>query len=338
MDQVYVGASYFHIYVSILKQLNRQDKTSKSLLVLNNFTPGIESIIPFLKETEYFDHVIQVPFVSIKRRINTEKSTLSKILQRNRFELEYVDRNSIMPEYEMFIRNAEINVFQKRGLSQFYFILKYGRTNFIRMIEDGENNYFPKIGKFKAFRRRYLLNTAIGDGFDPEIKEIHVQHPHRLNERVRHKGRTLELKAMQGNLTTEQKSKIVNLFMHGKDINVHREDNLLLITQPWSEGKFTDEAGKVEVYNRLLKKYNNNHLVFLKAHPRDLTDYHGKLDFPFTEIPRAFPLEMLDLMENIHFKTGLTVSSSALHNLHCVKEKIFVGNDYLKEVNQTLSR
>lgn len=334
MDQVYVGGSYFHIYVSILKQLTRADKTSKSLFVLNDLTPGIEVIVPLLKETGYFDEVIQVPFASLKYKIKKEQNLLSKFFHRNALPIEYVEGHSEILKHDTFIRNAEINLFHKGGLSQSYFILKYGRTNFIRMIEDGENNYHPRTGVLRAFRKGILLNTIIGDGFDPEIKEIHVQHVNRLNKRVRQKGKTLALEEMRRTLNSAQRSKIVNLFMQGKNIDVDSENNLLLITQPWSEDKFINETDKVEVYNRMLEKYTGSHSIFLKAHPRDRTDYRIRLKFPFTEIPRAFPLEMLDLMENISFKTGLTVSSSALHNLRCVKEKIFAGNGYLKEIDQ----
>lgn len=333
MDQVYVGGSYFHIYVSILRQLCRPDKTSKSILILNNFTPGLEVIIPHLKKAGYFDHIIQVPFISLKQKINAvrRKNLFTRIAYTNQVALDFVDTHSGIAEFDSFIRNAEINLFHKASLASSYFVMKYGQTNLIRMIEDGGNNYRAPISRWKAFMKKYVRNIPMGEGLDAEIKEIHVQHVDRLHPRIRHKGKTLELNAMRDSLSAQQRSEIVHTFMHGKDVNILSGNNLLLITQPWSEEHVMSETGKVEVYNRMLKKYTGSHSIFLKAHPRDLTNYHGKLEQAFTEIPRAFPLEMLDFMENIRFKTGLTVSSSALHNMHCVAEKIFFGNDYLKQ-------
>lgn len=336
MNQVYVGGSYFHIYVSILKSINREDKSTKSLFVLNDHTPGIESLIPALKKSGYFDEVIQIPFVALKQRMKREQSRFARLLSRNKYVFEYVEQNSSILQYECFIRNSEINMFYKLGLCPFYFILKFGKTTFIRLVEDGENNYRPRTGRFKAFRRRFLAQTAIGEGFDPEVKEIEVQQPHRLNNRVRHKGKTLELKRMQNNLSKEDKNNILNIFLNEQPINVHAGKNLLLITQPWSEDKHMSEAGKVELYNRILELHGAGHSIFLKAHPRDLTDYKGKLKFEFTEIPRAFPLEMLDFLDDIHFQTGLTVTSSALHNVRCVEEKVFTGNDYLEAYKNEL--
>lgn len=334
MNQVFVGGSYFHIYVSILKIINREDKSGKSLLILNDHVPGIELLIPSLKKSGYFDHVIQVPFVALKQQMKREKSKLSRMFNRNKFLIEYIDNNSSITEYDSFIRSAEVNLFYKLGLCPFYIILKYGRVTTIRMVEDGENNYFPKTGRFKAFRRRYFWKTPIGEGFDPEVKEIEVQQPHRLNERVRHKGKLLELKKMQSTLNAEEKNKILSIFLNEQPIAVNSGNNLLLITQPWSEDKYLTEAAKVDVYNRMLEMYGADHSIFLKAHPRDLTDYKGKLNYPFTEIPRAFPLEMLDLLDNIQFKAGVTVSSSALHNIRCVENKIFTGNEFLNEFKE----
>lgn len=337
MNQVYVGGSYFHIYIAILKSLDRKDKSTKSLLILNDHTPGVDKIIPLLEKSGYFDHIIHVPFVTLKRRIKEEQGTLSRIVSRNRFAIEYVDQNSPILQYDSFIRNAEINLFYNLGLSSFYFLIKY-KHNFIRMLEDGEHNYHPKVGKFKAWRRRFLLRTAIGEGFDPEVKEIEVQHVHRLSPRVRHKGKTLELSRMRESLSPEEQQKILSLFLNGQTVPVTDGKNLLLITQPLSEDKLMTEGEKIKMYDRILDQYGEGHNIFIKGHPRELTMYSGKLNHAFTEIPRPFPLEMMDFMNGVSFDRGITIFSSSLYNLQCTRERIFLGREFIKEFKQQITQ
>lgn len=199
------------------------------------------------------------------------------------------------------------------------------------MIEDGEGNYISRIGKFQAFKRKYILNTVIGEGHDAPIKEIEVQYPEKLNPRIRKKGTLLELKKMQRELTAEHRKKILNIFMSGFEVNLSGKKNLLLITQPLSEDNYMPEAQKIDMYDRVVQHYAKDYTIFIKGHPRELTDYHGKIKADFTAIPQGFPLEMFDLLEGIHFDVGVTVSSSSLHNIQCVDKKISLGRKYFKE-------
>jgi len=331
MNQVYVGGTYFHVYISILKSIFRADPSSKSLLILNDHTPGLSEIVPALRASGYFDFVIEVPFVKLKRRIKDEISFVKKVFRRNKLSVEYVENNSPINSYDAFIRNAEINLFYNLGLSSSYFITKY-RDSFFRMLEDGEHNYLPRVGRFQAFKRRHILKTVMGEGLDPEIKEIEVQHVHRLHERVRFKGKTLELQKMQEALRVADQKKIMSIFMNEQSIEVTGNNNALLITQPLSEDGLLSEAKKISLYNDLLQQHAAGLTVYIKCHPREKTDYHGKILPTFTEIPRRFPLEMLDLMKSIRFKKGITVFSGGLNNLQCITEKVFLGKDYLKKL------
>lgn len=200
------------------------------------------------------------------------------------------------------------------------------------MLEDGEHNYLPRVGRFQAFKRRHILKTVMGEGLDPEIKEIEVQYVHRLHERVRFKGKTLELQKMQESLSSADQEKILSIFMNGQTIEVLGDNNALLITQPLSEDGLLGEDEKITMYNNLLQQHAKGLSVYIKCHPREKTDYHGKILPTFTEIPRRFPLEMLDLLKSIRFKKGITVFSGGLNNLQCIEEKIFLGKEYLKKV------
>ena len=329
MNQVYVCGTYFHIYLSILKIIYSTDKQAKNLIVINDRTPGIERTFTSLKESGYFDFVVPVPFVSISKKINKSK-LLSRVINRNKNVIHFVEANSEIQKYDEFIKNAEINLFSNLGLSPAYFLLRY-MNNFFRMIEDGEGNYISRIGRFQAFKRKYILNTVIGEGLDDQVREIEVQFPEKINSRISKKGKKLELKKMEQELNVNDLEKIVSIFMGGVEIDVEGKKKLLLITQPLSEDGHMNELQKIKLYNTILRPYANDYTVFVKGHPRELTDYRGKLNYDFTMIPQGFPLEMFDLLKGIHFEVGLTVSSSSLANIKCVDKKIVVGRTYFNQ-------
>ncbi len=330
MNQVFVCGTYFAIYVCMLKHLYRKDRNSKSLLILNDHTQDIEKIIPALKENGFFDEYLFVPFRKIENEVKSNYTWVDRILFRNKVMVKAVEQGSAINQYTDFIQESELNFFYLWGYPSAYFVIRY-RDNFARIIEDGTRNYLLKTSKFKFLKRKYILNTYIGDGFDNAIKEVEVQYPDRLDLRIRHKGTLLELKKMQNNLSAEDNVRILNVFMKDQAIDFTKQKKLLIITQPLSEDGFITEHYKVSLYARMIDEYAAGHEVYVKPHPRELTNYKQLLDRDFIEIPRAFPLEMFDLMKNINFDKGVTLFSSSISNLNCITHKIELGRTHIKE-------
>lgn len=137
---------------------------------------------------------------------------------------------------------------------------------------------------------------------------------------------------MQEKLSPEYNLKILNVFMNGHSLMTDSRKKLLIITQPLSEDDFITEDYKVKLYRQMIDDYAEGHQVYLKPHPRELTDYKQCLHREFIEVSRAFPLEMLDLMKTITFDTGVTLFSSSLNNLDCIFHKIELGKSHVKEL------
>lgn len=328
MNQVFVCGSYFHVYSSILKTLLAKNKNHKTLLILNDHIPDTTMVLSNLKASCIFDYVISAPIRKIEQRIKKENSFFKRILNRNALSIKYVDYYLNIKEYHEFIRNAEINLFYTSGLTSAYFVLKYP-SNFIRLVEDGERNYNPHISRTKAWKRKYLLNTMMGEGLDDEIKEIEVQHPERLPSRVKHKGKRLDLKSMRDLLNAEDVDKIIGIFFNSREpINLQGDRKLILITQPLSEEGYLSEERKIELYNKVLEPYHE-FIIFIKPHPREVTVYTDKLKVKFTEIFRDFPLELMELLNEEQFDIGVTLYSSAINNMDCINKKIILGKEYM---------
>lgn len=331
MNQVYICGTYFHVYVSMLKHLHRADANSKSLLILNDHTPGIENIIPALRDNGFFDEFLFVPFRRIESVEKSNGSLLSRTLFRNRAMVGAVEQHSDVLKGKSFIESSEINSFYLWGYPTAYFVKRFP-DNYLRIIEDGARNYIIRISNAKLLKRKYLLRTYIGDGFDKNVKEINLQFPEQLDERLRHKGTRLELRQMQDNLSARDNQRILNVFMNGETVQLNDQKKILIITQPLSEDNFVTEQYKVSLYDKMIEEHAHNHEVYIKPHPRELTNYQEKLHRPFIEIPRNFPLEMFDLMENIRFDKGITIFSSGIGNLRCVAQKIHLGREHIKEL------
>lgn len=330
MNQVFVGGTFFHIYVSILRTVFREDKKSKSLFINNNYTPGIDRVVPALRESGFFDDVALIDFGPVSKAVREKLNFFHRMFGREKIMMGFLEKNSDILKYRDFISQSDINLFHHKGLSSGYFILKFPK-NFFRMLEDGSRNYFSEISPMKHFRRKYLLNTFVGEGLDDCVKEIHVQHPERLPAPTRHKGVKLELKQMQQNLSRDENQRILNVFMNNQSVDLKDDKKLLLITQTLSEDRYTTEEYKIDLYRKIIQDHAAGYKLYIKPHPRETTDYRKKLDCDFTEIPRSFPMEMFDLMKNITFDRGITISCNPIFNIDCVRDKIMLGKEIVKE-------
>jgi len=328
-NQVYVCGTLFHLFISIIKSILLHKKGYKSLLVINDHTPNIEKIIARIEREGFFDHIISVPFFEITNKLKKEESFVKRTILRNKLSVSYVEKHSEIRKYIPFINNAEINLFYNLGLVSSYFIINFP-TNYIRLVEDGYRNYNPKINNLTAFKRKYILRSAIGEGRDDSIRAIEVQHPHKLPKQVRHKGTILDLKKLKKELSEIEKARLISIFLDNNKINIEEGKSLILLTQPLSEDRFINEDQKIAIYISALKNYIGHYTIYLKSHPRELTNYKTAFSFDFVEIPKTFPLELLDFFDNINFNIGLTLFSSAINNLNCIEKKVTLGADYVK--------
>lgn len=326
---VYVCGTLYHVYISTLKNIEKSHSNEESLLIVNDHTPNLVELAQKLVQEGFFTNYCYVPFFMITAKIHSKKGALMESLRKNKYAIEYVEKFSDINSHYDFIKDAEINLFYNLGLPSIYFLIRY-KTNNFKQIEDGLRNYNPKVSNLKALKRKYLLNAPQGEGRDPQIKSIEVQHPEKLPKVVRHKGVKLDLKGLVGSLSKENRLKIFNIFAQDNTFTLDGPNKVILITQPLSEDRIITEEYKIKLYNQILNDHASGCNIYIKAHPREITDYKGKFDQQIKEIPRNFPLEILNFYPDIVFEKGITIFSGALKNLNNVKERIFLGMEYDK--------
>ncbi len=331
--QIYAGGTLFHIYIAILKSFKDKLNGDRSILIVSDHTDGVSAICESIRKLNYFESIYEIPFHTLGRKLKKENVFFKRTFLRNKTTLSYFDKKTNIDKIIAKYSNFEINIFYCQSLISAYFVLKYPHVK-QRLLEDGERNYVSRISVAKQIKRKFFLRTFIGEGLDKSISEIHIQYPERLIPKNRKKGIKLDIRTLVADIPKEEIKKIVSIFL-SSDINLSKDErpSLLVITQPLSEERLIpNEEYKISLYKRIIKEYKSDFKIFFKTHPRETTDYASKIE-DIQVIPKLFPLELLNLIEDINFDLGITIYSSALNNLTCINKKIFLGMEYDKNIN-----
>ncbi len=330
-NKVYVCGTLYHLYVSSLKNIEAQSQGIKSLLIVNDHTPNLPLMARQLVEKNFFSDYCYIPFFAIRRKLRSETNYIQRNFIRNKTIIKFVENNSDINKQSDFIRNSEINLFYSLGMNSFYFLNRFKENVFVQL-EDGMRNYNPRVNNLKALKRKFILKTPQGEGRDEQIERIEVKYPEKLPQAVRKKGVKLNLQNIIDKLSNNRKQELLNIFFQGNTLSLNDNKKLILITQPLSEDNFISEDYKISLYNKILNEHASGYEIYLKAHPREETEYKDKLDKEIIELPRNFPLEILNFYPEIIFDKGITIFSGALNNLENIKKRIFLGQDYDKKL------
>lgn len=329
MNRTYVGSTIYHIYLSLLHIIKNSNYSNKNfgnnLLFLVESTPMIEVLIPNLKKrffrevyiiSERKDHIKAIGKFNYSIR---RKSKLLPYLEHEHPEL--VKEKEFITNSELFLCDTDS--------SKSYFLYEFGKKMNIAMIEDGARTYIQRHSTFEKLVKKHITKTPIGGGFDDEIKTIYAQFPKKLPQALQLKATELNIKKEVKQFSETLKSEIFKLFIDDDSFQVTKNNNALILTQPISEDKvIKDEETKIEIYKDLISRIPKDMNIILKTHPRELTKYENHFD-DITILPALFPIEILGLKEGFYFERGYTLFSTALSNLEIVKERFFLGKDYL---------
>lgn len=330
MNHTYVGSTIYHVYLSILHILKTSDyninNCSSNLLFLVESTPMIETLIPNL-ERRFFK---SVHIISERKEHVTDLGKFNYAFQRKKTLIPYLEaKHPILLKEKNFIKDSNIYLCDTDS-SKSYFLYEFGKTG-INMIEDGARTYRQRHTNLEHFIKRYITKTLIGGGFDKEVKSLHAQFPDRLPKKLNKKAVELNIKKEVAHLSKEIKDEIFELFLPKDSFKLASEKNALILTQPISEdGVIKNENEKIAIYIDLVSKVPSDMNIVLKTHPRELTKYENHFT-GITILPALFPIEILGLKEGFYFEKGYTLFSTALSNLEIVKERFFLGKEYLNK-------
>ncbi len=337
MHRTYVGSTIYHIYLSILHSIKDSGYASndngENILFLVESTPMIEALIPNLKK-RFFREVY---LISERRDHVSDLGKFNYGFRRKKKLPPYLEKKhpSLIKE-KNFIRNSDLYLCDTDS-SKSYFLYEFSKKP-IYMIEDGARTYRKRHSGFEQFIKTNLTKTPIGGGFDKEVTIIFAQFPIKLPLEIRKKAQELNIKKETAKLDQRTKSAIFEIFISDTSFHIESENSALVLTQPISEDKVVEsEAVKIEIYRDLISKIPAEMNVIVKVHPREITQYKEHFK-DITVLPGLFPIEILNLKDGFYFEHGYTLFSTALSNLEIVKNRFFLGKDYLDKFTVKATR
>lgn len=211
-----------------------------------------------------------------------------------------------------------------------YFLVKFKNIN---LLEDGLDNYNSKLIKKKI--RYNLKNKLLGGtfkldrstyGISKSISKIYLTGMREIPEEIREKVELINLKKLWEKMSEEEKKEILKVFnIRKEEMEIFKKRRIILITQTISEDTQITEEEKIDIYRKILSKYNENEIL-IKPHPREVTDY--KKYFKNIEIlRREIPMEMISfLVENL--EEVITLFSTSAFEFKDVCKVKFLGTEY----------
>lgn len=323
---IYVCLTVFHVYVALLNIFNNKKHT---LLIL---TDNIVDVKMLAKNIKLNINFIDVEIIdNLQSREKIIKSLKKRIFYNSFLSYYYAE---FINKYDDILSHNSINIFNDTEYFNMFLLNKYKKFN---LLEDGVWMHPPLKKDIKYFIKYYLLRQPKKFGHSSKIKNIIVQDIQRLPNELQNKGKIYSISNLQKRLEDLDIEKLKSIFLINFGVNdiLTSQEKMIVLTQPISEENYITEEEKIEVYKKIIDEYNknNSYKVFIKNHPRDLTDY-TKYIKGISVIPAYIPFEIFLLDDNISFDIGITIWSSSIYNVDFIKEKIFLGQDYIKDISK----
>ena len=132
-------------------------------------------------------------------------------------------------------------------------------------------------------------------------------------------------KAAFAALTKEQKALLCSVFLTAP-LPADCAGAVLLLTRDFVSEHLTDEATQRRMYEAVAERYCAGGPLFVKAHPRDASDYAAL--FPGAVVlDRTMPSEVLNFALPFRFARAVTVESTVLKAFEAADEKVSLTLD-----------
>jgi hypothetical protein len=349
-DRIYVCHTYYHVYVTFLKELKIREQSGAqwqagATLVLSKMSNNFESLEERVRSTGLFEDVIMFDekrdtFFPELAKWRKEGGFLGNLIRRIIFTKRYAKLEE--PYIPVNFRDyKDIYVYCDSDPIGYY--LNQNKI-YYHAIEDGLNclkNYdaarYDNRGHFglKAFlsMRCNLIFVQNGYGkycLDMEVNDISAIHypcPRYIEQ---------SREELTNRLTDGDKALILKAFIRDKDELERRiaesnaaGDKILILTDPLCTLDIREQ-----IFRDIIKMFEREGAIFIKPHPRDELDYRTR----FSEYPQfdaAIPMELLQFFEGLHFKKVVGVLTE-MKGIHFADEAVRLGPDFMDAYEEPL--
>lgn len=345
-SRIYVCHTYYHVYISILKELNLpKDKRGEATLVLSKMSTDFETLRDRVSETGVFRDVIEYDeksetFFPELAKYHEEKGNIAfNMLARIKFTKKLAKLSAPYVPVD-FKKYKDIYVFCDADPIGYY--LNWKRIPY-HAVEDGldtlvhiDGARFANRGHFKlkAFMSKKLNLIFVMNGYGKYCRDMEVNNiagikypcPYYV-EVPRH--------TLTDNLTDEDKEILLKAFIRDidtlKDIvdNCKEQGSILLLTEPLCTLDVRER-----IFRDIISKYEDEGTIFIKPHPRDYLDYKN-LFGKYPQFDATVPMELLNFFPGLRFKKVVGVLT-VMNALSCADEVVRLGPDFLDEYEDPL--
>ncbi|MCQ2519272.1 MAG: glycosyltransferase family 52 protein [Lachnospiraceae bacterium] len=345
-SRIYVCHTYYHVYISILKELNLpKDKRGEATLLLSKMSTDFEALKDRVSETGVFRDVIEYDeksetFFPELAKYHEEKGNIAfNMLARIKFTKKLAKLSAPYVPVD-FKKYKDIYVFCDADPIGYY--LNWRRIPY-HAVEDGldtlvhiDGARFANRGHFKlkAFMSKKLNLIFVMNGYgkyckDMEVNDIKgIKYPCPYYVEVpRH--------TLTDNLSEEDKSILLKAFIRDIDTlksivdNCKEQGSILLLTEPLCTLDVREH-----IFRDIIEKYKNEGTIFIKPHPRDYLDYKTLFN-EYPQFDATVPMELLNFFPGLRFKKVVGVLT-VMNALSCADEVVRLGPDFLDEYEDPL--
>lgn len=340
MRRIYVCHTYYHVYVSLLKEFYEYSgRQNEATICLSKMSTDFSDLAVRIREIKLFEDVVELDekrytfFPELERyKVNTG-SALRNLVNRMIFTKRFAELEEAYISVD-FTQYDEIYVFCDSDPIGYYLNYKHIRYH---AVEDGLDTLKPYIQaiydnkslfRLKKFLSLHLNLLFICDGYSKYCIDMEVNDLSVLDDDF-YKYKELSRRKMADSLTEEQKGIIQRIFV--KDSEALRrglarkssaEKRILILTEPLCALDVRER-----LFRDLVEQYEQEGTVYIKPHPRDTLNYREL--FPNKVVFEGLmPMEVFSFYQENKFDKVVSV----LTQLGCAdfaEEKVFLGFDFL---------
>ena len=339
--RIYVCHTYYHVYVTFLKELNRpKQEQGQATLVLSKMSSDFSSFKESAERSGLFIEVLEYDEKRQSAYPELDKYSIdSGNIMGNMFRRVMMTKKfGRLCERDIpvdFTQYEDIYVFCDIDPIGYYLNWKHIPYH---AVEDGLNTLkycdgarYENRGFFrlKAFMSSRLNLIFVQNGYgkyciDMEVNDISViDYPFKGYVEV-------SRQALTDRLTDDDKIIILRAFV--KDIDtIERQirkgadvQKILILTEP-----LCDLQTRERIFRDLISQYSQEGEIYIKPHPRDELDYQ-KLFKEYIQFDAMIPMEVLNFFPGFHVKKVISIFTE-VKAIQFADEMIMLGADFMDQ-------
>lgn len=346
-ERIYVCHTYYHVYVTFLKELNLPvEKRRQATLLLSTMSIDFEQLKERVESTGLFEQVLEYDekrddfFPELKKYNQDKGNIVLNMFSRIRYTKMLAKLNAPYVPVN-FKEYGDIYVYCDSDPIGYY--LNWKRIPY-HAVEDGldtlvhsDDARYSNRGHFnlKIFFSRNLNFIFIQNGYgkycvDMEVNDIAaIPYPcPRYVEQPR--------QALLNGLNQEDKNLILQAFIRDKE-KLEQQiqessrigDKILVLTEP-----LCDLNVREKIFRDIIERFEKEGAIFIKPHPRDSLDYR-KLFSEYPQFDAAVPMEVLGFFPQLRFRKAVGVLTE-MKGISFADEIVRLGPDFMDAYEDSL--